>query len=237
MSGQDLRLRPGIIGNDVRVRVDKQGPPWDAIGQVNISGYRTRGMCTGTLVAPNLVLTAAHCVMDDWKKVPHPLHQIHFLAGVRGSKRTGHSTAKCLRFVPDYAYTRPPKTRESLPSKAFTQDVAVIELKEKLAVEPAALAEGLTPQSGLELIQAAYSADRRYALSAHFECLLRLINHETGLWFTNCDSHPASSGGPFLVQVDDKLKIAAILSASNRFRSIGVPISKWLPLVKGPSCS
>ena len=231
-------LRPNIIGNDDRVRVDKQGPPWDAIGQVNISGYRTRGMCTGTLVAPNLVLTAAHCVMDEWKKVPHPLHHIHFLAGVRGSKNKGHSTAKCLRFVADYAYIPAPRSPgESLPSAAFTQDVVVIELKEKLAVEPAALAEGLAPQPGLELIQAAYSADRRYALSAHFECHLRLINYETGLWFTDCDSHPASSGGPFLVQVNDKMKIAATLSGGDRFTSVGVPISKWLPLVKGPSCS
>src|SRR5208283_954715 len=40
-------LRPGIIGEDKRVIVVDEGPPWDAIGQVNISGYRRTGMCTG----------------------------------------------------------------------------------------------------------------------------------------------------------------------------------------------
>ena len=240
MSSQELRpdLRPGIIGNDDRVRVDKQGPPWDAIGQVNISGYRTRGMCTGTLVAPNLVLTAAHCVMDDWKKVPHPLHRIHFLAGVRGSKHKGHATAKCLRFIDGYNYIPPPRSRaEGLADEALTKDVVVIELSEKLAVEPAALAAGLKMRSGIDLVHAAYSADRRYALSAHFGCRLNLIRYDTSLWHTSCDTHPASSGGPIFVQDNDKLKVAAILSGGNVFSSIGVPISKWEQLIKAPSCS
>ena len=36
-------------------------PGWDAVGRLNISG---RSMCTGALIAPDLVLTAAHCLYD-----------------------------------------------------------------------------------------------------------------------------------------------------------------------------
>src|SRR5215470_6115213 len=58
-------LRPGIIGNDDRVRLDERGAPWDAVGQVNVAGFRTRILCTGTLVAPKIVVTAAHCVINQ----------------------------------------------------------------------------------------------------------------------------------------------------------------------------
>ena len=93
-SSQDRR--PGIIGRDDRVRLDAKGPPWDAIGQVNIAGFDRIDVCTGTLTSPNLVMTAAHCVMNPWKKIPYPLHDIHFVAGVRGEAIKGHAKAAAV---------------------------------------------------------------------------------------------------------------------------------------------
>ena len=80
-------LHPGIIGDDNRVRVEQRGPPWDAVGQVNVGGYRRVGQCKGTLIAPEVVLTAAHCVVDPCRAAPFPLHDIHFLAGVHGAEK------------------------------------------------------------------------------------------------------------------------------------------------------
>jgi protease YdgD len=58
-SAAELPLLPGIGVVDRRVAVDPGQPPWDAIAKVQ-TNIGTR--CTGALIAPGTVLTAAHCL-------------------------------------------------------------------------------------------------------------------------------------------------------------------------------
>jgi protease YdgD len=233
-SSQDLH--PGIIGDDDRVVVDDQGPPWDAVGQVNVGGYRMAGRCTGTLVAPDIVLTAAHCVMDPWNKKPFPLHDIHFLA-TRASKNKGHSTAKCLHFPKGYDFATVETGERNVPLRAFANDAVAIVLNEKLAVAPAALADGVVAGPELQLVHAAYPADRRYVLSAHFNCHLLQSDVELPLWLNDCDTHPASSGGPLFTTGDGAPKLAAIMVGGGEHTfNIALPITEWLELTRNAAC-
>jgi len=240
-SSQDLR--PGIIGRDDRVRFDAKGPPWDAIGQVNIAGFDRIDLCTGTLTSPNLVMTAAHCVMNPWKKTPYPLHDIHFVASVRGEAIKGHAKARCLHFRKDFAFVPPEKILPSKPAQevpisSFATDVVAIVLDRKLGVAPVALAEDVTPEPGLPLLHIAYPMDHRFMPWAHIGCHLLQPDPELRVWFNDCDTSPGSSGGPVFVSTDGPPRLAAIMVGGGKDNeaNIALPISEWLELTRDTTC-
>jgi len=232
-AAQSIKLRPGVIGKDDRQIIDETGAPWSSIGQVNIGDYRISAPCTGSLIASNLVVTAAHCIMDPWKAKPWPLRHIHFLAAVKRGKWLGHSTAKCLHFPPGYKYVRRrirPNLPQKVPRQFFFKDIVLIVLKDNLSdIAPLQIAEGVADlPANTELIHASYPTDRRHILSGHFGCHLKEKTDES-LWITDCDTHPGSIGGPILTQDEGKLSLAAVMvGGSTKSYSIALPIGKWV---------
>lgn len=219
---------PGIAGNGHSRVIEELSAPWSAIGQINVTGYRRRIECTGSLVATNVVITAAHCIMDSQRQEPFHADQIHFLAGVRRSKWLGHSTARCLHFLPDYEYLG---QSDGFPQRVFLRDVVLITLNDDLTdIAPLELDRADVQSSEISLVHAAYPADRRYVLTGQFGC--HLLSHDQNLWFTDCDAHPASSGGPVFVQRKEGLKLAAIMvGVLGDSRSVAVPIANWIDVL------
>jgi V8-like Glu-specific endopeptidase len=101
---------------------------WPSVGQVR-RGAKQRGVCTGTLVAPTLVLTAAHCVANRKTERISPFHRVTFRAGWNNGTRTDTARAKKITLHPRYFdKTTPPRSE----LEVFSTDLALIELIEPM---------------------------------------------------------------------------------------------------------
>ena len=80
-------LLPGIKGEDNRRIIDSSDYPWSAIGRVN---SRIGGFCTGTVIGPREVLTAAHCLWNKRTRSWLVPDAINFLAGYRRGEFIAH---------------------------------------------------------------------------------------------------------------------------------------------------
>ena len=96
-SGEERRARPALPGiglTDRRVVVDPQSPPWNAVAKIQTN---TATRCSGTLVAPSSVLTAAHCLYNPRTRVFLQPQSLHVLFGYRRGSYRWHG--RVARYV------------------------------------------------------------------------------------------------------------------------------------------
>lgn len=211
--------------------IDSANHPWSAIGRVNISGYRARGHCTGTLVAPDKVLTAGHCVLDPQTGAPFRAGRVHFLAGASRGAHVAHGRARCVQALPGA-----PVRGGAISARSLSQDAAVIVLREPLpGVAPMPIASG--EPVGAALALAHYPLRRAFVLSLTEPCAL---THGTGpLWRLSCGSEAGGSGGPVLdgSAAPAGPAVAAILTAVDAGgRGFATPSAQWRRLVAEAVC-
>ena len=199
-----------LCAQELPVLPAQEHAAWQAIGRVNAAGYRTREMCTGTLIAPDKVLTAAHCVSGTDGLGPLP-HEFTFVAGwLRGMAADNVSGASIWLHPRAYA--------EGQLDIRF--DVAVLTLERPASVAPLpVIASASDAPYGI----LGYSSRRPHMLGARFDCRGQVI--ET-LLRLDCPVTPGNSGGPVLAQQGGHWAVAGVVSAMGQSGALAVPVSR-----------
>jgi protease YdgD len=206
------------------LRTGEEAAAWGAVGRLDIGG---KGFCTGALIAPNLVLTAAHCLYDRDTGSPVEPGRIEFRAGFRN----GWSAAsrKARRAMPHPGYHFDP----AAGAAQSRNDLALVELDQPIGssgVRPFETAPEVG--TGAQVSVVSYAVGRSEAPALENAC--GVLGQERGVFVLTCDVDFGSSGAPIFQMEGGIARIVSVVSAKGQLggRRVALGTSLTEPLAE-----